>query len=248
MRRRKTSTSQVSFASLNGFESFEPGRAAFTTRFEGSSRGRFGSLNLSDRVGDDPRAVDENRKAVADALGIGSRWSTVEQVHGSRTVRVPSPDADDFQADALITDQPGVVLAVFVADCVPLALFGDAAVGVVHAGWRGLSAGVVSSAIDRLKEIGGPSILIRAAVGPCIGPCHYQVGVQVPDSFANRYPDAPSFMTQGCFDLKGAVEWVLTSGGVSVDSSPQICTYCNDNFYSHRRDGPTGRQAVLAWL
>jgi copper oxidase (laccase) domain-containing protein len=134
-------------------------------------------------------------------------------------------------------------VAVLVADCIPVAIVGSSRSAVAHAGWRGLVSGVLEEALKILDDEAP-----RAWIGPGIGPCHFEVGPELPGRFAESYPDAPSFSVGGThFDLPAATRWVLRSNGVEVSDDPVPCTYCDPSFYSYRRDGVTGRQAVVAW-
>lgn len=183
-----------------------------------------------------------NREKLSNALGISGEWATLTQVHGCRAVRAGEPGAPEH-GDALVTD--GVPAAVMVADCVPVALVGETRSGVAHAGWRGLCGGVIEEALKALDE---PA---RSWIGPGIGPCHFEVGPEVERRFVESYPSAPSFTTmrdgRRWFDLPAATRWVLRFNGLEVDDDPVPCTFCDRNFYSFRRDGVTGRQAVIVW-
>jgi YfiH family protein len=195
-------------------------------------------LNLTTSTGDDPDAVAANRRRVSDALGIPEQWATLNPVHGCRAVLATDPA---LEGDALITDGPRPV-AVLVADCIPVAIVGRSRSAVAHAGWRGLVSGVVEEALKILDDQE-----LKAWIGPGIGPCHYEVGPELPRRFAESYPDAPSFSIGNHFDLPGATRWVLRCNGVEVGEDPVPCTFCDPNFYSFRRDGVTGRQAVVVW-
>jgi YfiH family protein len=239
----------------------------FTARAGGVSAAPYDSLNLSLLTGDDPAAVQANRRAVAAAAGIAATWATARQVHGcqvhllaGRPAGEPpgpgDPRGPDPAADAVIASRPGQPVAVFTADCVPIALVGEGVVGAVHAGWRGLCAGVVASAAGACRGLAGRGS-VQAWLGPCIGPCCYEVGDDVLAAFAAAYPAAP-----GCtervgrrrfFDLRAAACHALAEAGMALagDAEPP-CTSCDLRFFSHRRDGrdgrPTGRQALVAWL
>lgn len=241
---------------------------AFTTRLGGASSPPFASLNLGYSTGDSPACVTLNRGLVSRALGVCSRWATVSQVHGADVV-VAGPDGQGRtgprRADAVVTACRSFPLAVLAADCVPIALVAPGCVGAVHAGWRGLCAGVVESAVAAMSQAVAaapedhdarptrrcPSG-VQAWIGPSIGPCHYEVGPDVPRRFGQSHPNAPDFTrcTEGVvrFDLREAARWLLTSAGatvLNVDDPP--CTWCDPRFYSHRRDGRTGRHALLVW-
>lgn len=190
-----------------------------------------------------------NRRAVSQALEIPSDWAAVHQVHGAQTVKVERGSVDELtarDADAIVTSAAGLPLAVMIADCLPIALQGEASSGVVHAGWRGLCSGVIDSAVEALAE---PRP--RAWIGPSIGPCHYEVGREVVERFKSSYAGSPTFWEDGHrgirFDLRAAARWVLRIAGAVVDDDDPPCTACDQRFYSYRRDGETGRQAGLVW-
>jgi YfiH family protein len=222
--------------------------AAFSERTGGVSPEPFASLNLGPDTGDDPGLVDENRARFAEAVGIDQLHS-VRQVHGTRLQRVESrvPVGPTVDADGLTTTSKRVPLAIMVADCVPLALASEQedTLACVHVGWRGLATGIVQEALGSFSEVSG----VAAAVGPSIGPCHYEVG---PDVLA-----AVQAGTEGLavshdgsrprLDLSRTVEAVLDRAGVSRVDRAGECTACEPaRFFSHRRDRRTGRQALVA--
>lgn len=151
------------------------------------------------------------------------------------------------QGDALATSARGTPVAVMAADCLPVALVGSRSSAVAHAGWKGLCAGVLQAAIKTFAPDDPP----KAWIGPSIGPCHYQVGSEVVDTFAGANPDAPEFWTADGdrfrFDMRAAARWVLRRAGAEVDDYEPPCTFCDSRFYSYRRDGETGRHAVVVW-
>ena len=225
---------------------------AFTCRLGGVSPPPWDSLNLGTSTGDDPSRVAANREQVSAALGISPGWSRVHQVHG-RAVSVVGPvqPAPGTPGDALVVTEPGRPAAVLFADCVPVALTSNGAVGAVHAGWRGLCAGVLEAAVAAARPLGGP---LTGWIGPCIGPCCYEVGPEVPAAFEEGHPGFPPFDRsvggRRTFDLAAAAVAVLAAQGVAVGGVAGLCTSCDPRFYSHRRDGkdgPTGRQALLVW-
>ena len=206
------------------------GTALFTTRRGGVSEGPYASLNLGLLTQDDAERVAENRERVRSAVGA-QRLAQGRQVHGTRVV----VDAGDLEeADGQVTTRPGVAAIVLTADCLPVALAGPAGIGVVHAGWRGLSAGVLEAGVE---ATGGA---VAAAIGPGIGPCCYEVGDEVRAVFG----------TGGrTLDLKAVARARLKAAGVREVHDCGLCTACDaERFFSHRRDrGLTGRQAGLAW-
>ncbi|HQU14866.1 MAG: hypothetical protein B7Z66_01385 [Chromatiales bacterium 21-64-14] len=226
--------------------------AAVTTRQGGVSVGPYRSLNLGDRVGDDPRAVAENRARVMAALALPAMPDWLEQCHGTRVLRLPA-DARDWRADAAWTADPGVVCAVLTADCLPVLLCDRAGtrVAAVHAGWRGLAAGVVEAAVAALAT---PGRELLAWLGPAIGPSAFEVGDEVrqgflaPDS-ASADAFRPSRPGHWHADLSALARRRLTQCGVEAAFGGDDCTYREANrFFSYRRDRVTGRMAALIWI
>jgi len=229
--------------------------AAFTERTGGASPPPFDSLNLGLRTGDHPGRVMANRRRLVAALGIGP-FALGEQVHGARLVRVGPRRAEaGFQrageavpgADALAATRSRRPVAVLVADCVPLVLASDGLVVAVHAGWRGLAAGIVDRALAAFQ--GRRS---SAAVGPAIGPCHYEVGDDVAAAVQAGSSGSALVERRGgrlFLDLRGTVARSLREAGLRSVEVSEECTACQaGRFFSHRRDGETGRQAAVAML
>lgn len=225
----------------------------FTTRRGGFSGGPYEGLNLGRLTDDDHGAVARNRAAVEALIGVP--LAHTRQVHGPRVIKLDShPQAagpDELgrlpEADGQATAMRGIAPSVLVADCLPVAIAGRGAVAMVHAGWRGLAAGVLQAGVRAVQELGdnGP---LEAAIGPGAGPCCYEVGEEVHAVFAGRFPDA---RCGDNVDLKAIARLTLESAGVGSVHDVGLCTICADRrlFYSHRRDrGVTGRQAGIAWL
>jgi len=226
-------------------------RAFVTFRTGGVSAGAYASLNLGTHVGDDPEAVAENRRRVAARLALPSEPRWLEQVHGTTVLDL---DRDALApADGAVTAQPGVVCAVLTADCLPVLLTdrGGNRVGVAHAGWRGLAAGVVENAVAAL---GTSPAEILAWLGPAIGPRAFEVGDEVRAAFA-----AAGFETARAFvpnargrwqaDLYALARQSLARAGVTAVYGGGACTYADaERFFSHRREAPCGRMASLVWL
>jgi len=218
---------------------------------ERGSPGRYGSLNLATHVGDDPAAVSENRTRLRAALDLPAepRWLT--QVHGTHVVDLDreAPGA----ADGAVTARPGVVCAVLTADCLPVLLCDRAGrrVGVAHAGWRGLSSGVLEAAI---AAFGDAPQQVVAWLGPAIGQAAYEVGTDVRDAFVMRRPAAagrftPNGRGRWQADLYGLARDALAAAGVGCVHGGGFCTYTEaERFFSHRREAPCGRMATLIWL
>jgi hypothetical protein len=216
--------------------------AAFTTRRGGVSSPPYHELNLSFRVGDDDDRARTNRGIAGRAVSRGADWSVVRQVHGSDVVRAEEPGRLP-SADGQWTDDPARTLVVLGADCVPVLVVGDGRVGVVHAGWRGLAAGVIERG---LEAVGGSASVFA---GPSIGPCCYEVGADVSDRFGARF--GPGVIADGGrLDLWAAAQEAALRAGAASFAAAQVCTSCHaELFFSHRRDhGRTGRQALLARL
>jgi YfiH family protein len=229
---------------------------AFTERTGGTSRGSFRSLNLGLRSGDDQERVRENRRRVCAALGITS-FACGQQAHGAGTARIgprragagfSDPEDAVPGVDALVTSSRGVAMAVLVADCVPLALVDPAAgrVCVVHAGWKGVAAGILQAALRPFAE---PS-RVRATMGPAIGLDHYEVGEDVALAVSAASGAGAKTRRVGSrlfLDLPGTVAVILKEHGVRTIERSGDCTACQkDRFFSYRRDGQTGRQALIA--
>ncbi len=224
----------------------------WTGRAGGVSRPPYSSANLAGHVGDDPGAVAENRRRLARTAGLPDPgvWWFLDQVHGADVVTVTGPPrADDRppRADAAVTAAAGVPLVVCTADCAPVAIADDRAVGVVHAGWRGLLAGVVEAAVDALRRIGsGP---VRARIGPCVRPAHYEFGRTDLDLLVARFgPGVEGRTAAGrpALDVGAAVVAALTTVGVADVADRGWDTAADPTrWFSHRRDGTTGRQAVV---
>jgi YfiH family protein len=216
---------------------------AFTTRVGGVSEGPYASLNLGAATADDPGRVLENRRlAVAAIAGDPATGAMAHQVHGAEVVKAAPVGLDRLverpRCDGLWTDEPDRALMVLTADCLGIALAREGAVAVLHAGWRGLLAGIAEAGIAAL---GGE---VHAIVGPGIGPCCYAVGEEVAGPFRERF--GADVVLGRHLDLWTAAERAL-AGAASVERT-DLCTACNPElFFSHRRDhGVTGRQGVVA--
>jgi YfiH family protein len=225
----------------------------FTTRNGGVSRGPYASLNLGYLTEDDPAAVTANRGVVEREFAI--QLGFVRQVHGAEVRGLTSADAEHeraagpgsmTRADGQVTTTPGLAAATLTADCLAVAIAGDGAVAMVHAGWRGLQAGVLAAGVRALRAAGATGPLV-AAIGPGAGPCCYEVGSEVHAAFADR----PAAVHAGAnLDLPAIARHDLAAAGVDAVHAIGLCTICSDPslFFSHRRDhGLTGRQAGIAW-
>lgn len=227
-------------------------RALITTRAGGASRGVYAGLNLGLNSGDDVDAVAQNRASLRQWLPAEPLW--LRQVHGTSVVDAVAVDASP-EADAAFARRPGTICAALTADCLPLLLC-DAAgttVAAVHAGWRGLCAGVIEQALLAM-DLAPQSLL--AYLGPAIGPEAYEVGAEVRDAFVVADPkgDAGSAFVTGkpgkfYADLYALARRRLARSGVAQIYGGSYCTYTErERFYSYRRDGATGRMASLIWM
>jgi len=232
-----------------------------TTRGGGVGRAPHDTLNLGLRAGDDPEAVAENRRRLRAMLPADPLW--LRQVHGSEVIDadlprgVTQPD-EDPAVDSAVTAQAGRVLAVMAADCLPVMIVDqDATVlGAAHAGWRGLSGGVLENVLAALRRKNPSATQWRAWVGPGIGPDAFEVGEDVLRAFTaddeqaaalfRPYPGRPG---KWLADLASLAALRLRRAGVQDVHVSGMCTYTDrERFFSYRRDGATGRMAMLAWL
>jgi purine-nucleoside/S-methyl-5'-thioadenosine phosphorylase / adenosine deaminase len=224
-------------------------RIIFTDRHDGVSAPPYDTANLGLATGDDPDAVNENRRRVAEALGGNAadpaRWAWVRQVHGGDVVE-PNASGRAGDADALVTDTPGLPLLVLVADCAPVALVAGDAIAAVHVGWRGLLAGVLPASVEIVRRRG--RVPVRAVVGPCISASHYEFGTGELDRVAGRLGPEVRAHTEDrapALDLRAGIRAALRGAGVDEHTEVDVCTYASPAHFSHRRDGVTGRQALI---
>jgi YfiH family protein len=226
-------------------------RAAMTTRAGGVSPAPYDSFNLATHVGDRMDAVTENRRRLREALALPAEPAWLEQVHGTGVAALPKPASGP--ADAAVTFTRGPVCAVLVADCLPVFLASRAGdrVGIAHAGWRGLAAGVVEATIAALECAARDLV---AWLGPSIGPAAFEVGDEVREAFIVRDAGADAAFRRGragrwLADLPALARRRLRAAGVDRVTGGGHCTVTDAaRFYSYRRDGATGRMAALAWL
>jgi YfiH family protein len=214
---------------------------AFTDRRGGVSAAPWNWLNLSGRVGDEPADVQTNHGRTATALGVGpSSLRFADQVHGSRVLSCDGTDGPVVgEGDALVARLPGTTLSILTADCVPVLLRGERGIAAAHAGWRGLAAGVIEAAMAEVGPIDA------AWVGPSIRACCYEVGREVIESFeAAGLP----IEDDSHVDPNDAAAAILERGAARRVATASGCTSCDDRFFSHRRDGTTGRQGAFIAL
>jgi YfiH family protein len=223
-----------------------------TTRRGGLSVGVFASLNLGEHVGDDPAAVAANRELVRRRIAARPVW--LRQIHGTRVIdAADSAEPHPPEADAALARQAGVACAVMTADCLPVLLCDTrgTVVAAAHAGWRGLLAGVIEATVAAMQASGQD---LLAWLGPAIGPQAFEVGSEVRAAFVAADPDAAE-----AFCPSGNGKWLaniyvlawqrLAKRGITRVFGGGFCTVSEtERFYSHRRDGRTGRMASLIWL
>ncbi len=227
-------------------------RAVITTRNGGVSRAPFDGFNLADHVGDDPVAVSRNRTLLKEVLGFPQEPGWLQQVHGCRVVDLDG-QGGGCPADASVASDPGRVCAVLTADCLPVLLCNRSGtrVAAIHAGWRGLLAGVIESALERFEDNGAD---ILAWLGPAIGPAAFEVGPEVRDAFLADHPE-----DEEAFAANRPGHWLadiyllararLRAKGVGFVGGGEYCTVSEpERFFSYRRDGVTGRMAALIWI
>ncbi len=207
------------------------------------SEGRYASLNVSAKWGDDPRCVAENHRRIAEAGGFsGLPLCLVKQVHGAAVLRASEVTATS-EADALWSRRgdPPTVVGVMTADCVPVLLADrDARVwAAVHSGWKGTVAGIVGATVRTLVEQGIEPSSLRAAIGPCIELAAFEVGSEVADQFPEAFVDRRSF-AKPHVDLVATVRAQLVAAGLMTENVERVggCTHSDpERYFSYRRDG-----------
>lgn len=234
-------------------------KALITTRSGGVSVAPRDSLNLGYKAGDDPAAVTQNRAIVEALMPQKPRW--LSQVHGTRVViadDIPGTQEQPTAADASVAHQRGTVCAVMIADCLPV-LFTNregSRVAAAHAGWRGLSGGVIDNTVQALRDAGDDPKDLLAYIGPGIGPTAFEVGNDVYEAFAARDAGAVAAFKPRATDKPG--KWLadlftlarraLSRAGVTQIYGGGDCTHTDSRrFFSYRRDGTTGRMAAFIW-
>jgi hypothetical protein len=240
-------------------------RATCTTRTGGCSEGPWTSLNLGEHCGDAPEHVRRNRERLLQHLPAPPQW--LRQVHGVTVARHPglpgaapkadTPEGDAPEADALVAFGRGQVCAVLTADCLPVFFCdrGGSRVAVAHAGWRGLADGVLAATVRALETDPGS---LLAWLGPAIGPAVYEVGAEVAAAFRDSLRDhfaacftavATDGSERWLLDLYAVARLQLAAAGLTAVYGGGLCTYSDPaRFFSHRRDGVSGRMASLIWL
>ncbi len=226
----------------------------------GASQGPYARFNLGAHVGDEPAAVAQNRRLLMSRAGLPAEPCWLAQVHGVAVADLDATDLDTagvgaappIPADAAVTRHPGKVCAILTADCLPILLATDTgdAVAAAHAGWRGLAAGVIGATVRALAV---PPDRLMAWLGPAISRSHFEVGAEVREAFlrtdagaGDAFEARPNFKFMA--DLGMLARRQLEALGVRRIYGGGECTYARaDRYFSHRRDGVTGRQATLIW-
>jgi YfiH family protein len=234
------------------------GRVLFFTRRGGVSGEPFDTLNVGLNTADYEPAVEENRRRVAELIGVPrERWLETRQVHGANVARItelPDPDAEPPEADGIATPLEHVAAVVVTADCLPVALVSQEAVAMIHAGWRGLAADILVDGVKAIRELGGDDAEVHVAIGPGIGVCCYEVNTWVHRAFM-KYGRGTARLSNHA-NLKHIARLQLQHVGVAPENihDVDICTMCAPRslFHSHRRDygddpDNTGRQASAVW-
>jgi purine-nucleoside/S-methyl-5'-thioadenosine phosphorylase / adenosine deaminase len=213
---------------------------AFSDRRGGVSRPPYDELNLALRVGDDAAPVEENRRRVAAAAGFSDRNLVLaRQVHGANVLEV-GPDQRGVigEGDGLVARVPGLILGMLTADCAPVVVAGDSGIAVLHAGWRGVVAGVIEAGLTAVGSVWG------AWIGPSVHSCCYAVGPEVIAKWKERGLEVAGDR----IDPGRAAAEILARSGVTEIAVATDCTHCSTRYFSHRRDGVTGRQGGFAAL
>ncbi|MHC5307867.1 peptidoglycan editing factor PgeF [Bartonella sp. LJL80] len=235
----------------------------FFTRKGGVSEGIYKSLNVGQGSSDDPKNVDINRQIVANSIGVDvTHLVNAYQIHSPEALIVEKPFTGERpKADALVSNVPGLALAVLTADCGPI-LFTDHKAGVVaaaHAGWRGALGGVVENTVETMEKLGAQRSEITAVLGPCIGPRHYEVTNEFLETFTAQRQDYACFFTPTekddhfLFNLWGFIIHRFDKAGIKGESL-DICTYADEErFFSyrrktHRNEPDYGRQISVIML
>ena len=257
----------VTFLAAGGFQAAGGVAHGFSTRIGGVSDGIFSSLNLGFNRGDDPDCVRENYRRFCAAIGADAdRIVMTGQIHEDE-IRTATPDLikpdvcvpTGYNCDGLITDQPGLVLTVFTADCIPVLLYDPVkrVIAAVHAGWRGTALDIAGKAVRKMQqEYGCRPETILAAIGPGISQCCFETHSDVPNAMTEARGDLASShilcLENGKFkvDLKGINARRLELAGLNPDNIA-LCTHCTccaeGSFWSHRRQGD-GRGSMAAMI
>jgi YfiH family protein len=253
--------SEIPFLQVPGFAG-EGVRHGFFGRAGGASGGIYGGLNCGVGSSDNPADVKANRDAVAALMGVeGASVLSLYQVHGDVCLKVKEPHKDRPQADAQVTDVPGLAISILTADCAPVLFYGKndkgPVIGAAHAGWKGALGGVLDSTVYAMEEYGVKAKDIRAAIGPCISKRSYEVGQDFAAPFLDEDPENERFFMSGVgegklmFDLPGYCAARLYNCGLTNVVLTGVDTYSREQDYfsfrraTHRKEPDYGRQISL---
>lgn len=241
----------------------EPLHVAFLGRLGGVSKGPYKSLNFATHCGDDPQAVAANWELLRNLLPASVDVAMLRQVHSAHVHRIeagaviPAPNGNRAlrpEGDGMVTARRGLALGILTADCVPILLYDphQGTIGALHAGWRGTLANIGGEGVRALTGLGAQARQIKAALGPAIGKCCFEIDVELADRFAARIPHALAHLECGRtgkahLDLRGLLRDQLLEAGLLADAILNVgpCTKCaSDRYFSRRaaRGGPTGLQ------
>lgn len=228
-----------------------------TLRSGGFSVEPWASFNLGLNTQDDTHTVMRNRALLTESLPDEPRWLT--QVHGTKVIDFDEPQHPSPEGDAAVTTTVNTVLSVLTADCLPVIIsdYKATVLGIAHAGWRGLAAGVLEATLQAMQDKQPEHQRLRAWVGPAISQRHFEVGAEVREAFLGKHPNAAHYfvpsVTVGKYhaDLAGLARLILINAcpqGIDVMLSNECTHERDDRYFSYRRHSTTGRIASLAWL
>lgn len=228
-------------------------KAFTTTRKFGHSKAPYDKFNLADHVEDDPEAVKKNRQQLREELALPTQPLWIHQVHGTKVISLDEVHDSSPEADAVITQSPHRVCAVLTADCLPILLCNSEGneVGAIHAGWKGLLAGVIDSTLEALNT---PNEQLMVWLGPAIGPDAFEVDAEIRDAYMKRNLNNQSAFKEKEGHWHGDIYQLakinLLQLGVHQVYGGNFCTYTDEQrFYSFRRSkGVTGRMASIIWI
>lgn len=216
----------------------------FTARAGGVSKAKYASLNLGDHVGDAADLVAANREIMG-SLVSQKRPVFMNQIHGDGVVEISDENSLPVSADAMVTKVKGLPLVVLVADCLPILLTSSEVVGAVHAGRKGVLNGIISNSVLEMRRLGATNL--KATIGPAICEECYEVDSQMYADAIAQKPKLATSAKRHCLDLVNAAKFELEELEVEVNAL-KICTAHNENYFSYRRDGQTGRSAGVVVL
>ncbi|GAB3498090.1 peptidoglycan editing factor PgeF [Spirosoma knui] len=240
------------FRSPAVFRQFDQLTAAESTRHGGVSPAPFTSLNLGINTDDDPAHVDENRQRFFGAIGAeDALFASAHQVHGTDVLYTTEPGRYEGY-DALITDKPGLLVGVTVADCVPILIYDAAnrAVGAIHAGWRGTVGGIVTKTLEAMQQqFGTLAESCYAYVGTCIDEASFEIGPEVAEQFGPDFTRTDPYSQKTCANLKAANASLLLDFGIpsaQIAVSAYSTVLNNQDYFSYRAErGQTGRMLAV---